>query len=398
MELPNWPAKRGKASGVAIARERFYVTTPEEFGAVPNSESHDCAEAITKAIDTAVTEGKAAGQNYAEVWLAAGTYFATRPTQKNPTTKGNAQIPLPVYPITDPGFTLRIRGAGSAPIRSFGQESLELQGSVIRSTLIGQSFDGTFGAPSVLAGPTPDGEESKSAPSAYTHLHLILDGVSVELPKNPSLAGFDLRRVLEVEVADASVMVHATPEELNVSRPANELGMGLRLPEDQNGNNVQVDNYATEGTYFGIELTNHLVARRILCVYTHAGAYIGSGFGAFSQGAVIDYLSIVAANEGIHCALSSEADRFPLVVPLLQFEEIAGSHVVDASNALVGYLGFVEGQSGAAPVLTGASHIVVDNLNNRRAAAIASPGETTASLKAAVDAIRTVLKERGMTG
>lgn len=354
----------GKGSGGE--GERAVVKTPEEFGAQQKA-GHDDSKAITEAIEAAITEAIANGTNYAEVLFKAGTYFCERETVKGGTTKGNSQIPLPVMPVIGPGMTLVLRGLQDAsPISYFESTSLARRGAVIRTTLTGQSFNAEWGAPSILGGPTPQG-----IGVGWSNMLVVVNGLTIEAPKNPTLVGCDFRKIAEANVPNMALRVQATPTELAAEKPSHELGIGLYMPIANNGNNANIGVLTAEGWYYGAAISDHCSITRLLAVYSHSGLFIAEPT-LHSQGAVIRYLSIVNAVNGIEAA-ETEGATFPLEVLLYQAEEISGESIVDKKNVLVGQVNFNEGQNGASPKVSGATRLRIIDLNKPQGAATGAP-------------------------
>jgi hypothetical protein len=334
---------------------QYVVTRPEEFGALRDGVADDTA-AIRAAVNEAVARGIADGSNYAEVWFTTGTYLLAAAPVAGGATKGNAQVPLPVLAEAGPGFTLVLKGVTDAsPISYYLASNVHHRGVRLKTTHVGEF--GEFGAPSVIGGPTPQGLPG----GAYSDMLVVVDGIMVEAPKNPSIIGFDFRKIAEVNVKNGAALVAATPEELSLSRPSNELGIGLYMPLANNGNNAKIGSWTCEGFYYGLAISDHVVAQRILTVWTRYGMFVAEP-GLHSQGAVIQYLSIVASEHGIQVQ-AAEGTTFPLVIDLFQAEEIETHDIIDTQNTLVGPIGFNEGEFGHAPNLQGAARAHVIDLN-----------------------------------
>lgn len=331
------------------------ITTPEEFGAKRDGVTNDTA-AIREAINEAVAKGKANGTNYAEVRFTAGTYKVSSEPVVGGTTKGNAQIPLPVLSETGPGFTLVLKGITDAsPISYYLSESAERRGVCINTT--GPGSFGEFGAPSVFGGPTPQGLTGPK----YSNMLVVVDGVMVQAPKNPGIIAFDFRKVSEANVKNAAALVRATPAELAASRPTNELGIGLYMPLAANGNNNNVGTFTCEGYAIGLAHSDHFTAQRVLTVYTKIGVFIAEP-GLFSQGASYQYLSIVNSATAIECS-EVASTNFPLSIDFLQTEEIELHDFVDKANTLKGSVLFNEGEFGHEPKLVETKNLHIVDLN-----------------------------------
>lgn len=347
---------RAKAAEITALPKNCIVTTPEEFGAKRDGVTDDTS-AIRTAINEAVDKGTSNKTNYAEVLFTTGTYLVNGSFVKGGSTKGCAIIPLPVMEEIGPGFTLVLKGDSDAsPINYYLTKSNEHRGVILKTTKAGEFTE--LGAASVIGGPTPQGMTG----GVFSNMLVTVDGIMIEQPKNPSLLGFDFRKVSEVNIISAAALVAATPKALSEERPSNELGIGLYMPLAGNGNNSNVKSWTAEGYYYPIAFSDHFNADRILAVWCKAGPFVAEP-GLHSQGAIIKYLSVVACGEGI-VVQEVPSTTFPLTIGMFQAEEIEKSDIVDKANTLVGTIGFNEGEFGRAPVLTESKRVIILDMNN----------------------------------
>lgn len=180
------------------------------YGAQGDGTTDDTA-AINSAIAAAVTAGQANGSNYAEVYFPPATYLLSGATTKTATNKGNAQLWLPLVATTAQKFVLVLRGVRAATaLPHWQQTNVQRSGSVLKCTLTGQTVDGTFGPPSVVGGPTPAQGYGSSA-GLFNNMQVVVDGVSVVVPSNPTVMGFDFSGMAEATVLSGSVNASTVP-------------------------------------------------------------------------------------------------------------------------------------------------------------------------------------------
>lgn len=367
----NWSTASGGGAANAV------VVTPEEHGAVRNG-IHDDTAAIVAAVNAAVAKGQANGSNYAEVVFTAGTYLVGSPSTVGGATKGNSQIPLPVISEEGPGFTLVLRGGvDDSPINYFIAVGKPKRGTTLHSTIVGV-FSGEWGAPSVIGGPTRDG----LGPGHFSNMLVVVDGLTVLEEKPCSLIAYDFSCMSEVKVGRVAALINATRAELEAEKVGkNELGVAMEGPLNGNGNNFQIDSLTVEGYFAGLALSSHLVCKRLLTVFTKFGLYVREP-GTWTEGNVIDYFSFIAGTIAIEVEGPEEGLVVPFMIVMLQYEELESFLVHDAHNILHGIIFCCEGEHGAAPTVSGATHVKLVDLNKAPGKAAGTP--TAAELEAGV--------------
>lgn len=329
----------------------------------------------TAAIQAAVNAAHAyalSGPMSATVLFDAKYYLVSSPTTKNATTKGNAQIYLPyVDPNVNEKVVLTLQGVSDASAwNHWLQPRPQMSGTVIRSVLSGLALDGTYGAPSVIGGPST----MAGAGNGYSNMLARIDGITVMAPPNPSLIGVDLYGCAMASIgtltclAAAAVPVGSTNPRLNVT-PTNDLGIGLRLPSLGNNDNVTIESYGVEGFYYGLACADHTTAQRVGIIYSNTGIYI-YGSGALDHGLSILNLSIEGASVAIQGAISS-GGKFPLHIPRLDMEGVS-TLIIDSNNGFVGELHY-QSNNGAQLPATGATNLRIVN-NSRLRGNVAAPG------------------------
>ncbi len=312
----------------------------------PGQFSQDDADAITQAIEAAVTKGKEDGSDYAEVILSK-RYFAERAPVAGGGTKGNAQIPLPIVAPEDNKFTLVLRGLVDGTAGPHWHQTVPQQNWAIIDSMLTESHKSSeWGAASVIGGPTfykdPNGGTS------FSNMLLVTDGITIRQQKDPPVIGCDTRQVAQHNVIKMSTMVRATVAELVAAGvPTNEFGIGLYLPLCSNNDNSNVDWYTCYGHYYGPIGADHLVAERLeliacarylgLVGLENQGAGLEAHEGA-QHGMCIKYLSVEGEAECYIEILGGNECRFPIMIALMAVE--GKSSIADIQDP--GHVGYGE--------------------------------------------------------
>lgn len=331
---------------------------PEDYGAAGDNSTDD-TEAINDCLAAAVAWATGAEGNYyvEVVFSPAKTYVVSSATTKGGAGQGNAQIPLPAIATTGKKLTLVFRGGkGSDTFAHWEQTVGQVACATIRTTLTGLSVDGTWGAPSVVGGPTA-GDYSSS--SAFTNLRVVLDGVNVVAPFNPGIIAWDLAKCAQAKVINAGAFGNAGPagSPALTTKPTNDLGIGLRAPANLNNAVCDVDTFACEGFYYGAVMGEHFTALRFLAVYVAVGLFVAVGGGAYHGGS-IQYACIEQATTAIQ-ATGGSGGAWPLMIDYLDVEIISGNDIEDAQDNLTGTIHW-GGTSGATvPGVNGGANLKV---------------------------------------
>lgn len=339
----------------------------------------DDTQAIRDTIDAA-TAWALAGPMAAKVVFGAKTYLVSSPTIKNSTTKGNAQIPLPyVDPDSGRKLTLELVGAVDAGAwMHWAQPRPQVSGSVVRSVLSGLSSDGTYGAPSVIGGPST----MAGFTNGYSNLHVRVDKLTVMAPFNPGIIALDLYGCAMASIGSFTALASgAVPDGSTTPKlaiPTNDLGIGLRLPSLGNNDNVTIDSYGVEGFYTGLACADHTTAQRVAIIFSNTGVFI-YGSGALDHGLSILNLSIEVATLAIQAAGSS-GGSLPVHIPRLDMEGVTNL-ITDTNDYLRGELHY-QANNGSQLPASGARNLRIVNDARPRGAATAPsvPSSTTALL------------------
>lgn len=350
--LSNLPANLGSQP---------YQFTPETYGAKGDNAADDTA-AIKSAVNAAVTYAQA-NNGYAEVVFGAKTYFCSGATTQSSTYKGNAQIPLPLIATTAQKVVLVLRGSRDASaLYHWQQTATQNAGSVIRSNLAGTN-DGTWGEASVIGGPTPAQGYGTIGGSLFNNMLVTVDGLSIIVPEDPHVCGFDFRGMAEANMTSGSVLV-ATAATLIASAtyPTQTWQFGYATPATNNNANCNIGWYSCEGCYIGLLASEHIVADSIRCIYCADGIYFTP---TTFHGAFIAYACVEACTVALNCSASATFVKFHIAV--LDVEDGASQwapsvHIYDPSNLMYGYVGLFCNASPFHPTVTGGANLSVINL------------------------------------
>lgn len=347
-------------SGSSLSAWQF---TPETYGAKGDNSTDDTA-AINSAVGAAVTYAQANG-GYAEVVFSpTSTYLVSGATTQSSTYKGNAQIPLPLIATTARKIVLVLRGSRDASaLYHWQQTATQNSGAVIRSTLVGTN-DGTWGEASVIGGPTPaQGYGSGGAGNVFNNMLVVVDGLSIVVPEDPHVCGFDFRGMAEANVTSASVLV-ATGATLigSTTYPTQTWQFGLSSPSTNNNANCNVGLYSCEGCYIGLLASEHIAAQSVRCIYCADGIFFTP---TTFHGAWIGYACVEACTVSLNCQASATYVKFHIAV--LDVEDGASAwapaaHVYDPGNRMYGYVGLFSNASPFAPSVNGGGNLQVINL------------------------------------
>lgn len=333
-----------------------YVFTPEDYGAVADGVTND-QEAITEAINAAVAYAISSGTYYAEVQFDSATYLVSGATVKGGDTFGNAQIPLPVIPDTDRKVVLALKGAGDVSVFNHWKQTVpQHNGTVIKTTLTGQTPDGTWKSPSVIGGPTVYTQPSEPGITRFSNMMLHADNIQLVAPFNPSVIGFDFRQVGEVNVGTISAMADAavvgSPTLTTI--PTNDNGIGVYFPVEQNNARSQVDAITVQGFFYAAGVSEHFTANTFGAVYCDTALFVrGAGN---SHGVSIQYACIEACNTYVEYIGDG---HLPVFIALLNGEGVSSEtvHVNDPNNGLYGEINVADIYK--TPVVNGGANIRV---------------------------------------
>jgi hypothetical protein len=365
----------------------------ERFGAKGNDVDDDLA-AINACVETAVQGALDNGSFYAEIQFDRERYKMSSPTAKGGAGQGNAQVPLPVVvPEDSQKLTLKLKGYNSGSCMHWAQTDSLKMGTVLRSTLTGQSVDGTWGFPSVIGGPAGQVGTNPLAPW-YSNLHLMMDGVSVMTPQDPSFIAVDGRGIAQMSLRDLFVTVNANPSDLSASPPSNSNGIGVYWPSPGNNAVLDCSNVTVQGYFLSMGLAEHFVSNRLLILHANRAFYF-AGTRSGHTGSTTNHSIAIqyACVEGVQTVVQMDPNASDMVafsIAELDLELIGSTqpHIADAGNKLVGDIGWNDYQlakprmsgtlDGNAVAAGGKNLRIIDRKTARGASALTLPASTAA--------------------
>jgi hypothetical protein len=170
---------------------------------------------------------------------------------------------------------------------------------------------------------------------------------------------------------DVFASVTGTPTiEFTGSGPTNANGQGLRVPYQGLNDRCDIDSLTIEGYYYGMDLDEHVAARRLAIIYTNTAIYINPTGGAVAtHGAWIGYASLEICQYCVYVPNSGGGSLFGLMIDNLDNEGSVTAHIYDPSNYLTGTVNILPSQSAAlpqTPVVTGAGNWEILSMSQAR--------------------------------
>lgn len=303
---------------------------PEAYGAKRDGATDDTA-ALKACVQAACTAAVSNGTYYAEVQLTAGVYQLSGTLTQGGATKGNSLVPLPVFPDTGQKMILVLRGTRDQGVLwHWNQTVAQTAGAVLRTTVTGTN-DATFGAASVIGGPTPQQGYGGSS-NVWSNMKVVVDGVGLVVPNNPAIHGFDFRGIAQMEFINGACLANATPATVGSSSPAWQVGL---LPPENNNNAIsRIGMYSAEGINYGLYANEHLNADEIVAIYCAAGLEAGSSGLSTAHGMYVKHLQVEASQVGIGAA--DGVYPLKLTVEQFDFENISFALINDPNSYLLG--------------------------------------------------------------
>jgi hypothetical protein len=216
----------------------------------------------------------------------------------------------------------------------------------------------------------------------FSNMQFVVDGITIMAPHNPSLIAWDLRYVSQMVMLSGAALANAgvvgSPN-LN-TLPTNDLGIGLRVPGQQNNDcNVIVD-FSCEGFYYGATVTEHFTALRLALIYCQVGLYIGGLGGISFHGASIVNYSVEATPIHIQC-LDNDSGTFPIDIVSLHTETSTTWDVQDPNSMLTGTIHWTKNDN-TAPLVSGGTRLKLISQNKASTPGAKTPPSVSASTSA----------------
>lgn len=359
-----------------------FDVTAEEYGAIGDGVTND-TPAIQLAINAAFAYALANETSYAMVYFPAGIYLLSSAVTAGGATKGNAQLTIPINLGTARKVTLEFKGPGDASGMPYWEQSSGngmRWGATLKTSLTAQTVSATWGVPSVLGGPAVSGSSAEygSSGATFNNVCVVLTGIGISTPINPTIGGFDFRGMAQCVVNTASVMGDGSPTQLNATRPTNDWSFGIGLPQNFNNDRNVIHDFSTYGQYTGLIIGEHAWVARSASIYCNDGMFIqatsenihASAFGS---------ISIEACVNGI-TASTGDSYGAPVHFAAVSMETITNKHILDTSNALSGicYLTKLDGPTGIELTGAGNLEVIAANQDRGNVTAPAVPATTVA--------------------
>jgi len=309
-----------------------------DYGAVGDDTTNDLA-AIQACVDAAVAYGLA-NNYFARVVFPGKSYYlgnAAVPTAQGTNAQGvawatRAYIRLPMVETTGRKLILEFVGSGGDAMAHWLSTTPQKGGTVLRTDVTGLSptnVNGISMVPAIVGGPI------FASGNHWSNVKIKVDGVQVMGPANPGIIGWDFKRLANMGCgqfgAMASASVAGTPD--LETTPTNDLGIGLRSPEQLNNDMNYVTSFTSEGFYTGMAIGDHFAALRIAIIYAEWGIFI-QGPGSFAHGGTISSLSIEATTKGIVVG-NTGGFNYPLFIARADIETVT-NFFDDPGNRLNG--------------------------------------------------------------
>jgi len=337
----------------------------------------DDTEAFAQAVEDLVLTGVSDGSYFGRLIISPKHYILAGAPTLGGATMGNSQIPIPYVDTDGPKFVLSFQGPGDGSHFYHWRQNAIRGGAVLHSFLLNQSIDPTYGVPSILGGPTDLPDEPDST-AAFSNMLVHIDGISFLAPRNPTLIGVDLGLIAQANIGTLSINADGTPVGNNLRDSAtSDQGMALRMPHFQNNDNTNVFSFASEGFFYGIQISDHFTAQRLAIIYADTAIYCAVS-GTEQHGANIGYISVEATNNGLECN-GSPGGKYPIWIGRMDIEVSgSGTTIIDQDDCLYGELHYAHNQSDP-PTVDGAANlkIIDDNVSPGAATSPSVPASTT---------------------
>ena len=339
------------------------ITRPESFGAQRDGETDD-TEAIGTCIAAALEQAVTENAYHITLEASPGIYQLDSAPTVGGATLGNAQIPIPpIVPEDDQLIILDIQGCGLSTPNHWATQTPNAVGTVFRSSAEDLTANPTYGAPSIIGGPTVEIGSNPLAPF-FSNLHIRIDGITVMAPQNPGIVGLDLRS-LKATIGELTTTVNAIPADLiTAGTPDNDLGVALMMPSPGNNAICNITNYTSTGWNCALVISEHTVIQQFLALFCDVGLFISS-----IRDASTNHASTIQYYCAEVCATPIKTDekvdiKFGLNIDTLDTEILdAGTHIHDPTDMLRGRVYWHDYQA-TAPRINGAENYHVYDIAN----------------------------------
>lgn len=294
-------AEVARATAAEANKTSARINMKIKYGLHADNATDDTA-LIAAGIATEVAAAVADGTNYRDLFFPPGVYLVSGSLTQGGSTHGNALIPLPVIAATQQKVTLVLSGVADASATYHWLQTATQQSGTVFHTTVSTVVDGTFGEPSIIGGPTfAQGYGGSSGSPLFNNMLIVIDGISLLMPQDPHINGFDFKGMGQANVKTASCLV-ATGAALisSITYPTAGWQFGLGMPNVDNNDNCNIGIYSAQGMNYGVIASEHTTIVSMRAVYCVAGLVCAGGINTGTpHGMVIFYASCEACSIGV---------------------------------------------------------------------------------------------------
>ena len=334
----------------------------------------DDTAAINSAVSAATTWAQANGYAPVDIIIPPLIYMLAGATTKTSTNKGNSQIPLPVIAATSPKLTIRFTsGTDASAPPMFGSGTLPQVGGAVFVSTLSLSVDATWGAPSIIGGPTSQqGYGTNGGSPQFANLLAVIDGLTFITSIQPAIIPVNLYGCATMSVPNATFLAFDTVTNLAAVYPVtggftNTWVNSLIAPAPLNNDNSYIGTLTTYGFPQGPGLFAHCAAHTIKSINCRVGLFIGSN-GYDQHGVSILYCSLEECQTALGTDGSGSGIGTAVFIGQLDCESVGwyGSvepsfehHIYDPQNSLSGTV-YVNDNNGTSVIkVDGATQIEI---------------------------------------
>ena len=323
----------------------------------------------------------ALAHDYARPVLPPLVFGLNGPTVKGGVNLGNTQIPVGAPPSTGQKIVIDLDCLGGVSDYHWQQVVPQLSGAVLLSALQGQTVDGTWGAPSVIGGPTQLGIGATDG--GFANLVLKVRGnLGIACDYNPTMTGLDASSI-NIDGDTYTALALGSPAGVPLLSHANAkllstVGVGIAMPAVNNNDIANFRSMTIEGYGTAISSGEHFTAQKILANYCRTGLFVNN-HNANNDGISIGLLSTGECGTVLTGAEPGTTARIPLSIGLMECESASGQttvHISDTNNNFYGRVLIQDNTAGfnadGSPKLTitGAQNLEITCANLKRGLAV----------------------------